>query len=70
LLAGCGAKGPLILPQKVVPIEVPTETAPEAAAEAAPESVPPEDGAGTEATSNEPEAGDATETPVPPTKDD
>lgn len=25
LLAGCGAKGPLILPQKAVPIEVPAD---------------------------------------------
>jgi diaminopimelate decarboxylase len=34
LLAGCGAKGPLILPEKATPIEAPTETAPEAPAPA------------------------------------
>lgn len=32
LLAGCGAKGPLILPEKAAPIEAPAETAPEAPA--------------------------------------
>ena len=61
LLAGCGAKGPLILPQKAVPIEVPTETAPE--------SVPPADATETD-TTTEPHTGDAVETPVPPAKDD
>ena len=66
LLAGCGAKGPLILPQKAVPIEVPAETAPEAA----PESVPPGDGTETDAVPAEPQAGDATETPIQPAKDD
>ena len=62
LLAGCGAKGPLILPEKAVPIEAPTETAPE--------SVPPADGTQTDTTTTEPKAGDAIETPVPPAKDD
>ena len=62
LLAGCGAKGPLILPEKAVPIEAPVETAPE--------SVPPVDGTETEAAPAEPQAGDTTETPVPPAKDD
>ncbi|MDR6842715.1 LPS translocon maturation chaperone LptM [Pseudoxanthomonas sacheonensis] len=28
-LSGCGAKGPLILPEKAAPIEVPAETVPE-----------------------------------------
>lgn len=28
-LTGCGAKGPLILPEKAAPIEAPAETAPE-----------------------------------------
>lgn len=67
LLAGCGAKGPLILPEKAVPIEVPAE---ETTPEAAPESVPPADGTETDATSTGPQAGHATEIPVPPTKDD
>lgn len=58
LLAGCGAKGPLILPEKAVPIEVPTETTPEAT----PESVPSVDAA--------PQVGDAVEIPAPPAKDD
>lgn len=31
-LVGCGAKGPLILPEKAAPIEAPAETAPEAPA--------------------------------------
>jgi predicted small lipoprotein YifL len=66
LLAGCGAKGPLILPEKAIPIELPTETAPEAT----PESVPPADGTETDTTPTEPQAGDAVETPVPPAKDD
>ena len=61
LLAGCGAKGPLILPQKAVPIEVPTETTPE--------SVPPADGTETD-TTTEPQAGGAVEAPLPPAKDD
>ena len=29
LLAACGAKGPLILPEKAAPIEAPAEAAPE-----------------------------------------
>lgn len=60
LLAGCGAKGPLILPQKAVPIEPPAETAPEAT----PESVPQTD------TTTEPQAGDTVEIPATPAKDD
>ena len=28
-LSGCGAKGPLILPEKAAPIEAPAETVPE-----------------------------------------
>jgi len=66
LLAGCGAKGPLILPEKAVPIEVPTETTPEAT----PGSVTPAEGTETDAVPTEPQAGDATETPVQPAKDD
>ena len=66
LLAGCGAKGPLILPEKAVPIELPAETAPEAA----PESVPPVDGTETDAVPAEPQAGDTTETSIQPAKDD
>ncbi|WP_162314479.1 LPS translocon maturation chaperone LptM [Pseudoxanthomonas yeongjuensis] len=66
LLAGCGAKGPLILPEKAVPIEVPTETTPEAT----PESVPSVDATETDTTPTEPQTGDAVETPVPPAKDD
>lgn len=61
LLAGCGAKGPLILPEKAVPIEVPPETAPE--------SVPPVDGTKTDAVPTEPQAGDTTEPPIQPAKD-
>jgi predicted small lipoprotein YifL len=70
LLAGCGAKGPLILPEKAVPIEAPAETTPEATPEATPESVPPADGTKTDTTPTEPQVGDAVETPVPPAKDD
>jgi predicted small lipoprotein YifL len=58
LLAGCGAKGPLILPEKAVPIEVPTETAPE--------SIPPVDSTQTDAVPTEPKAGDTSETPAHP----
>ncbi|MGH8062921.1 MAG: LPS translocon maturation chaperone LptM [Pseudoxanthomonas sp.] len=62
LLAGCGAKGPLILPEKAVPIEAPTETAPETT----PESIPPVDGTQTDAVPTEPKAGDTSETPAHP----
>lgn len=60
ILAGCGAKGPLILPEKAAPIEAPAETAPEAAA-------PTDDAALTPA---EPQAEDAVEDPVQPAEDD
>ena len=69
-LAGCGAKGPLILPEKAVPIETPAETVPETTPETPLESVPPVDSTKTDATPTEPQAGDATEPPVPPAKDD
>lgn len=65
-LAGCGAKGPLILPQKAVPIELPEETVPEAT----PESVPSVKGTETDTVPAEPQAGEATETPIQPAKDD
>ena len=70
VLAGCGAKGPLILPEKVVPIEVPAETSPETPLETPLESVPPVDSAGSDTVSAEPQAEDAVEVPVPPAKDD
>lgn len=60
VLAGCGAKGPLILPEKAAPIETPAETAPEAA-------VPTDDAAPASA---EPQAEDAVEDPVQPAEDD
>ena len=74
LLAGCGAKGPLILPEKAVPIEPPAETVPEATPETPLETpleaVPSVDGTETDAAPTEPQAGDAVETPVPSAKDD
>jgi predicted small lipoprotein YifL len=60
ILAGCGAKGPLILPEKAAPIEAPAETAPEAAA-------PTDDAATTPA---ETQAEEAVEDPVQPAEDD
>jgi predicted small lipoprotein YifL len=66
LLAGCGAKGPLILPEKAVPIEAPAETAPETPLE----SVPSVDGTDSDAAPIEPQAEDAVEAPVQPAKDD
>jgi hypothetical protein len=70
VLAGCGAKGPLILPEKAVPIEAPVETAPEATPETPLEPAPAADGTKTDAGPTQPEAGDAVVTPVPPAKDD
>ena len=60
ILAGCGAKGPLILPEKAAPIETPAETAPEADA-------PADDAATTPA---ETQAEEAVEDPVQPAEDD
>ena len=65
-LTGCGAKGPLILPEKAVPIELPAETAPETV----PESVLPVDSTEMDTVPTEPQTGDAVETPAPPAKDD
>lgn len=65
-LAGCGAKGPLILPEKVVPIEAPTETAPETV----PESTTPTDSTEPATVPADAPAEDTVETPLPPAKDD
>jgi predicted small lipoprotein YifL len=70
ILAGCGAKGPLILPEKAVPIELPVETAPETVPETPLESVPPVDSTESDAVPTEPQAEDAVEVPVQPAKDD
>ena len=64
ILAGCGAKGPLILPEKAAPIETPAETAPEADA---PADAPADDPATTPA---ETQAEEAVEDPVQPAEDD
>mgnify|MGYP000901023220 CR=1 FL=1 len=45
LLAACGNKGPLVMPQKPVPVEQPAPAAP-AAAEPAPPPADDEDGNG------------------------
>ncbi|MET0716797.1 MAG: lipoprotein [Pseudoxanthomonas sp.] len=70
-LAACGAKGPLILPEKVVPIEAPEEApeeAPtEAPAEAAPETPAPVD---TTTTPADEQAEEAVETPGLPAAND
>ncbi len=60
LLAGCGAKGPLILPEKAAPIEAPAETVPETPA--------PTDE--TTTTPADQKAEDAVDDPVPPAKND
>ena len=59
-LAGCGAKGPLILPEKAAPIEAPAETAPET----------PASTDGTTTTPADQQAEEAVDDPVPPAKDD
>jgi predicted small lipoprotein YifL len=51
LLAACGNKGPLVLPQKPVPVEEAVEPAAEPATEAAPAQT---EGTGTPATTAEP----------------
>ena len=66
LLAGCGAKGPLILPEKVVPIEAPTEIAPETV----PESTTPTDSTEPATVPADAPAEGTVETPLPPAKDD
>ena len=70
ILAGCGAKGPLILPEKVVPIEAPTETVPETPLETPLEPVPSVDSTQSDTVPTESQAEDAVEVPVPPAKDD
>ncbi len=69
LLAGCGAKGPLILPEKVVPIEVPTETAPEAIPESTAPATPTDSTDPVTAPTDAPIEG-AVEIPLSPAKDD
>jgi len=59
-LAGCGAKGPLILPEKAAPIEAPAEAAPEAP-------VPTDE---TTTTPADQQAEEAVDDPVPPAEND
>jgi predicted small lipoprotein YifL len=59
-LSGCGAKGPLILPEKAAPIEAPAETAPETP-------VPTDD---TTTTPADQQAEDAVEDPATPAEND
>ena len=66
VLAGCGAKGPLILPEKAIPIEAPAETVPETPLEP----VPPVDSTESDTVPTEPQAEDTVEAPVQPAKDD
>lgn len=61
ILAGCGAKGPLILPEKAAPIEAPAETAPEASA--------PTDETSTTPAADQ-QAEEAVEDPAPPAEND
>ena len=60
LLAGCGAKGPLILPEKAAPIEAPAETVPETP-------VPTDEATTTPA---DQKAEEAVDDPVPPAEND
>lgn len=69
-LSACGAKGPLILPETAVPIEVPTETAPETTPETAPESIPPVDDTKSDGVPADEQTEGVVETPLPPAKDD
>ena len=55
-LSGCGAKGPLILPEKAAPIETPAETVPETP-------VPTDD---TTTTPADQQAEDVVDDPAPP----
>ncbi|MEO8364980.1 MAG: lipoprotein [Pseudoxanthomonas sp.] len=66
VLAGCGAKGPLILPEKAVPIEAPVETTPQSP----PESVPHVDGSKSDAVPSEAPIEGTVETPPQPAQDD
>ena len=59
-LSGCGAKGPLILPEKAAPIETPAETVPEMP-------VPTDD---TTTTPADQQAEDAVGDPAPPAEND
>lgn len=59
-LSGCGAKGPLILPEKAAPIETPAETVPETP-------VPTDD---TTTTPADQQAEDAVDDPAPPAEND
>jgi predicted small lipoprotein YifL len=60
LLAACGAKGPLILPEKAAPIEAPAETVPETP-------VPTDE---TTTTPADQKAEEAVDDPVPPAEND
>jgi predicted small lipoprotein YifL len=64
-LSGCGAKGPLILPEKATPIEAPEETAPETPAAETP--APADD---TTTTPADQQAEDAVEDPATPAEND
>lgn len=60
-LSGCGAKGPLILPEKAAPIEAPGETVPETPVPETP--VPADD---TTTTPADQQAEDAVDDPATP----
>ena len=60
LLAACGAKGPLILPEKAAPIEAPAETVPET----------PVSTDETTTTPADQKAEEAVDDPVPPAEND
>jgi predicted small lipoprotein YifL len=64
-LSGCGAKGPLILPEKAASIEAPVETVPETPTPETP--VPTDDAITTPA---DQQAEDAVEDPVTPAEND
>ena len=65
LLAACGAKGPLILPEKAAPIEAPAETVPETPAAETP--APTDD---TTTTPADQQAEDAVDDPATPAEND
>ena len=64
-LSGCGAKGPLILPEKAAPIEAPEETIPETPV---PETPAPTDD--TTTTPADQQTEDAVEDPATPAEND
>ena len=64
-LSGCGAKGPLILPEKAAPIEAPAETVPETPAAETP--APTDD---TTTTPADQQAEDAVDDPATPAEND